>query len=337
MQRGTGRMKIRLQKSALFEGLQAVQNVVSLRSTVPILFNVLLKAEKDRLYLTTTDLDLSVRCTVEAEVAKSGTGTLPAKKFSGIVRELTDGVVDIELDDKGAGVVKKDNAFFRIVGLAADEFPPLPKVDGKYSFHLDQGLFKEMLRKTSYAVSNDETRFVLNGVLLSFKGGKLTVVATDGRRMALAENEVEFPKEAEMDIIIPPKAVYQLQQTLGDSGEMKIHVKDNMAIFEYGNVFMASKLIEGTYPNYRQVIPSQCEERITVEREQLLSAIRRVSLLTADKQIPAKMTFAKNNLVVSTSAPDVGEAKVTLAIKYTGKEKTVAFNPDFIPADLHSR
>jgi DNA polymerase-3 subunit beta len=197
-------------------------------------------------------------------------------------------------------------------------------------YHLEQGVFKEMLRKTAYAASSDETRRVLNGVLLSFKDGKLVMVATDGRRLALIEQELELPKESETEAILPTKAVTELLHTLGDEGELTVHDSENQIVFEFGSVFVSSKLIDGTYPNFRQVIPAECEERVTIERESFLTALKRVSLLTTDTSNAAKLTFGKNKLVVSTSTPDVGEARETVPIKYSGKEISVAFNPDYV-------
>jgi DNA polymerase-3 subunit beta len=193
-----------------------------------------------------------------------------------------------------------------------------------------------MLKKTAYAASSDETRFVLNGVLLSFRDGKLTMVATDGRRLALVESEVEFPDEAEGDMILPTKAVSELLHVLGEEGDLKIYAKENQIVFEFDDVLLASKLIDGTYPNYRQVIPTQCEERVTVEREVLLTALKRASLLTTDKSSATKLTFNDNQLVVVTTSPDVGEARETLAIKYTGKEITVAFNAEYMMDPLRN-
>jgi DNA polymerase-3 subunit beta len=206
----------------------------------------------------------------------------------------------------------------------------MPRPEGKRSYELNQGVFKEMLRKTSYAASADETRYVLNGVLLSFKGGKLTMVATDGRRLALVEHEVEFAKDAEADVILPSKAVNELVHTLKDDGSLRIVIADNQAMFEFDDTSLCSKLIDGTYPSFRQVVPDKCEERITIEREGMLNALKRVSLVTTDKSNATKLTFSKNRLVISTNTPDVGEAKETLPVKYSGRELKVAFNPEFI-------
>jgi DNA polymerase III subunit beta len=329
-------MKIKVTKSSLMEGLQIVQNVVSIRSTLPILSNVLLNADKDRLSLTTSDLDVSVRCTIDADVNRTGAGTLPARRLLSIIREMPDNAITLEMDDRDVATVTSGSAFFKIIGLSEDEFPPVPKADGKYRYTVDQGVFREMLRKTSYAASTDETRYMLNGVLLSFRGGKLVMVATDGRRLALVEHEMDVPKEAERDMILPTKAVNELLHTLEDQGELRVSAKDSQIMFEYGNVVMASKLIEGTYPNYRQVIPAECEERVTVEREQLLTALKRVSLVTSEKSSAMKMTFEKNALTIVMNTPDIGEAREKLPLKYSGKTIHVSFNPDYVMDPLRN-
>jgi len=323
-------MKFQIAKSAMLDGLQKVQNVVSIRTTLPILSNVLISAEKDRLCLTTTDLEVTIKCGLQAQVSKQGGTTIPARRLSSIIRELPDANIEMEVDDKDVASLTCSSSFFKIIGLSQDEFPPMPKSEGKVSYSLEQGTFREMLRKTAYAASTDETRYILNGVLMSFKDGKLTMVATDGRRLALIEQEVDIPGEAEKEVVLPSKAVNELLHILGEEGELRLHITENQALFEFGEVVLASKLIEGAYPNYRQVIPSASEERVTIERESLLMALRRVSLVTTDKSNATKLTFGKNKLTILTTTPDVGEAKETLPIKYSGKELSVAFNPEYM-------
>ncbi|MBN2301540.1 MAG: DNA polymerase III subunit beta [Lentisphaerae bacterium] len=323
-------MKFTIAKSSLLEGLQTVQNVVGIRSTLPILANVLLVGEKNTLTLSTTDLDVSVRCSVEANITKAGASTMPVRRLSSIIRELPEAEIEIEIDDKDVAIVKCGSSFFKIIGLSEEEFPPVSKPEGKYVYRIDQGVFKEMLKKASYAASSDETRYVLNGVFLGFKSGKLTVVATDGRRLALVEYEVEFPEEAAVEMILPSKTVNELLHTLADQGDLKIISKEKQILFEFDKILIASKLIDGTYPNYKQVIPAQCEERVVVERESLLTALKRVSLVTTNKSNAVKLTFGKNKLSVSSNTPEVGEARETIPIKYTGKEISVAFNPEYM-------
>jgi DNA polymerase-3 subunit beta len=323
-------MKLSIAKDVLLQALQKVQNVVGVRSTLPVLSNVLISADKTGVTLSTTDLEVSMRCTAEATVQKTGSTTLPVRRLSGIVRELPETDISIEVSEDNVAALECNSSYFKIIGIASEEFPPMPKPEGKRVFEIDQGAFREMLRKTSYSASTDETRFMLNGVLLSFRGGKITMVATDGRRLALVEHEVEFPKESEVDAILPSKTVNELIHTLQDEGPLRITVSENQAMFEFGDSLLCSKLIDGTYPNFRQVIPTQCEERIAVEREGLLNALKRVSLVTTDKSNATKYSFAKNRLTITTVTPDVGEARETLPVKYAGKEKKVAFNPEFV-------
>jgi DNA polymerase-3 subunit beta len=193
-----------------------------------------------------------------------------------------------------------------------------------------------MLKKTAYASSIDETRRVLNGVLLAFRSGKLTMVATDGRRLALVEHEVEFPSDEEVEMILPTKAVNELMHILKDEGDLAIHGQKNQVVFEFGETMMSTKLIEGVYPNYRQVIPSACEERVTVEREALLAAMRRVSLVTTDKSNATRLTFGGNQLVIVTQTPEVGEARETMPIKYNGKQIEIIFNPEYVMDPLRN-
>ena len=323
-------MKFKIAKSDLLDGLQKVQGVVGTRSTLPILSNVLFEAEGDTLTLTTTDLEVSVRCSVKIESGKDGVSSFPAKRLFSIIRELPNADIEFDVDDNENATITCESAFFKIIGLPGEDFPQLPDFKGATSYSIDQHRLKDMLKKTSYAVSSDETRYVLNGVLLSFKGDKLTMVATDGRRLALIESELEFPDEAESDLIVPTKAVNELLHILGDEGSLKLLVRENQIAFSFDDILLVSKLIEGTYPNYRQVIPSQCEERATIEAEGFHTAIKRVALLTTDKSHSVKLIFEKNTLTVQASTPDVGEAKESIPIKYGGKKITVAFNPEYV-------
>jgi DNA polymerase III subunit beta len=321
-------MKLSVEKSVLASGLQTVQNVVGSRSSLPILANVLMVAEEDGITLSTTDLDVSVRCRIVGRVEREGSTTLPVKRLSSIVRELPGEMIHLETDDKDQSVVTCGQSRFKLVGLSADDYPQLPQPEGDLSYEIEQAAFREMLKKTAYAASTDETRFVLNGVLLSFAEGKLTAVATDGRRLALVENEVEFTEN--LDLILPSKAVTELLHILSENGNLRIFPHKKQVVFDMGDVVMSSKLIEGTYPNFRQVIPGQCEERVAIEREALLTALRRAALVVADKASATKLTFSDNTLVVSTNTPDIGESRETIPVKYSGAEITVAFNPDYM-------
>jgi DNA polymerase-3 subunit beta len=311
-------MKCVISREALLSGLQIVQNVVSTRTTLPILGNALVQAADGKLIISTTDLDTGIRASVEAEVIKGGATTLPARRLFSIIRELPAAELTLEVDSKQVATITSGTSFFRIMGLPEEDFPPFPKGDGAKTFKLTQGVFRDMLKRTAYAISTDESRYVLNGVLLSFKENKLSLVATDGRRLALVEQDIEFPKGSEVEAILPTKAVQELQRILRDEEPLTISFAENQVSFDLGNTFLYSKLIEGNYPNYKQVVPAEAKERIILERELFLNAVRRVALLSSEKSNSVKLIFSRNNLDITANTPEVGEAKESIAIVYKG-------------------
>jgi DNA polymerase III subunit beta len=329
-------MEFSTTKEKLLEGLQQVQNVVSTRTTLPILSNVLLQAKEGAVHLTTTDLDVGVRGSFEANVDKVGATTLPARRLFTIIRELPSSEIAIEVDGKNAASIRSGQSFFKILGLPEEEFPPLPKFENAKVVTMRQKDLHDGLRKTAYAISTDETRYVLNGVLFSFKENKLTLVATDGRRLAMLDIELEFPRSHEAEIIVPTKAVTELQRLLKDDGEVKISVGSGQIAFDLNNTLLVSKLIEGNYPNYKQVIPSEAKERVTLERETFLNSLRRVSLLASDKSNSIKLNFSKNNIEITANTPEVGEARESLPVAYKGRDFAIAFNPEFLMAPLRN-
>ena len=334
-------MKLTITKDQLISGLQAVQNVVSSRTTLPILSNVLLRAEGERLEFTATDLDVTISSTVAATVTKPGAATVPVKKLFGIVRELSVGEIDLEVDDKNVCSVRSGASFYKIHGLAADEFPPLPKFKDDKKVTLPQDKIKGMMKKTSFAISTDESRYVLNGIFLSLKDHKLTMVATDGRRLALVDEEVDIADNSQGEFIVPAKAVNELNRLLLDKGEVEIRYTENQASFTLkddkgSSILIITKLIEGNYPNYRQVIPNEVKERISLSREEFVHALRRAEIMTSEKSNSVKLTFGKNNLAITANSPEVGEARESLAINYKGKEMAIAFNPKYMIDPLNA-
>ena len=223
-------MKITISKEALLHGLQTIQNVVGTRSTLPILGNVLLKAEGRKLELRATDLDVSVEGAVEAEVSKEGTTTLPAKRFFGLVREIEGGEIEIEVNNKNVCSVNAGASNYKLHGISAEEFPALPTFKEGEQVKIGQNKFREMLRKTSYAISTDETRIVLNGLYIKLETDKISIVATDGRRMALVEEEIEGEGTKE-EFIVPAKAIGELNRLMGTAGEVEIKKSDTQVEF----------------------------------------------------------------------------------------------------------
>ncbi len=328
-------MKLTISKEQLINGLQAVQNIVSTRTTLPILSNVLLRADVGKLELTATDLDVTIACGVQADIKRSGATTLPVKRLFGIVRELAAQEVEMEIDERNACSLRAGPSFYKINGLAAEEFPPLPQFAEKKRVTLAQEKLKSMLRRTSFAISTDETRFVLNGIFMSLKEQKVTMVATDGRRLALVEEDVDVPVESQGEFIIPTKAINELNRLLQSKGEVEVKFTENQVAFtlkdEAGfTVLIISKLVEGNYPNYRQVIPAEAKERIALAREELHHALRRAEIMTSEKSNSVKLSFTKNNLAITSKTPEVCKARERLAVKYKGRDIAIAFNPVYL-------
>src|SRR5215467_13210064 len=334
-------MNLTISKEQIMNGLQAVQNVVSNRTTLPILSNVLMRAEGDRLEFTATDLDVSIACSVEAKVKKPGASTVPVKKLFGIVRELSSAEIDIEVDEKHSCSVRSGASFYKINGLSADEFPPVTKFKDDKKVVLSQETVKGMMKKTSFAISTDESRYVLNGIFISLKDHKMTMVATDGRRLAMVDEEVDVTEQSQGEFIVPAKAVNELNRLLQDKGEVEVRYAENQASFTLkddkgSGVLIVTKLIEGNYPNYRQVIPAETKERISLGREEFLHALRRAEIMTSEKSNSVKLSFGKNKMEITANSPEVGEAKESLAVNYKGPEMAIAFNPKYVIDPLNA-
>ena len=323
-------MKIKVNKEAIIDGLQKVQSVINPRNALPVLANVLFKAEKGKLELTATDMSLTVRATLPADVLEPGATTLPAKRIFGVFRELSVEEAELEVNPDNIAFIHAGSSYFRINGISEADYPALPEMTDAKVFTCEQAAFRNMLRLTSYAASTDANRPLLNGVLLSFKGGKLSVVATDSRRLALVDHELEFPADAGMDLIVPLKTVEELLRTLSDSGPLKILATPKQIAFEFDGILIVSKLVEGSYPNFRQVIPQANGERVALERETFLTAIRRTSQLVSDAVSGVKLTFTRNRLEILAAAAEIGEARETMDVKYNGPDIAISFNPAFV-------
>lgn len=323
-------MKFKVLRSRFIEGLKAVQNIVGGKGSLPILQNVLIEASGSEIKLTTTDLDISVMASCEGEVAERGSTTLPVKFLFNAVSKVAEGEVEVEIDSKERASISAGNAKFKLVGMPEKEFPKLPSDEDAFSYVIPQATFKEMLRKVSYAASQDDTRRTLKGVLMSFKDQKLTMVATDGRRLAMIENEIEFPKSAEKDIVLPSKAVVELQRSLNGENDISMSVQKTQICFKVDGFTLYSKLMDDAYPNYRQVIPKETAETIVVDRQLLLDALDRASVMTMDEAHSTKLIFEAGKLTVTSAASDIGEARDEVPIKYAGDTIEIMFNPNYV-------
>ncbi|MDW8343557.1 MAG: DNA polymerase III subunit beta [Verrucomicrobiae bacterium] len=326
--------KFTVAKNDILAGLQKVQNVVSTRTTLPILSNVLMQAHRNEVLLTTTDLDLAVRCSVPAKVQQEGAITLPARKLFTIIREFPASEIACEVADGQTAVWSGGGSVYRIKGLPEEEFPAPPQVANPKKVELEQAQLRDMLRKVSYAASLDESRAFLNGVLMVFKDEKMSVVATDGKRLALVEKEQQFDKKSEAEFIVPIKAVSEIQHLLAGEGNVSLEFSETHLGATIGDARLVTKLVEGTFPNYRHVIPTDAKERISLEREQFLAAVQRAAIMVSDKFPAIRLRFSKGTLTVLAQSPELGEAEETVGIKYKGKDIEIAFNPQYLADPL---
>jgi len=323
-------MKIRATKDILLNGIQKVQNIISTRATLPILSNILLEAQQNKLKLIATDLDIGITCTIPINTQEPGRITIPAKRFSDIIKELPDESVNINTQKNNLIIIETKSCQFKIMGLPYEDFPKLPEFKEGGVIKLGQSLLKEMLTLTSFAVSLDETRYILNGILFKINQNNLTLVATDGKRLAVIERKLEQTTEKDLRIIVPLKTIQELNRNLQEEGELSILLGNNQVLFDLGNTVIVSRLIEGEFPDYQQVIPPASGNKICVGREEFLLAIRRAALLSTPDYQAVRLEVFKNKLVVSKSTPDIGESWEEVVIEYQGKEMVIGFNPNYL-------
>jgi len=323
-------MKIEIVKDVLLSGIQKVQNVISARATLPILSNILVEAEQGKLKLTATDLDIGISCVVPVDIQEPGTITIPAKRFGDIIKELPDNNISINTKKNNQITIETKSCQFKIMGLSYEDFPKLPEFKEGGVIKIEQSTLKEMLGLTSFAVSLDETRYILNGILFKINQNNLTLVATDGKRLAVIERGLTQNTEKTLNIIVPLKTIQELNRNLQEEGEVSILLGSNQILFDLGSAVIVSRLIEGEFPDYQQVVPLASENKISVYREQFLLAVKRAALLATPDYQAVKLEVFKNKLVVSKSTPDIGESREEVAIEYQGKEIVIGFNPNYL-------
>jgi DNA polymerase-3 subunit beta len=323
-------MKVKLSKDNLWSGIQTVQNVVSSKATLPILSNMLLETSTQNIRLNTTDLDIGISCEIPVDTIEEGSITIPAKRFSDIVRELPVGDILITAKKNNQIDIEGKKCRFKLNGLPKEEFPKFPEFKDTEVIQIEQTVFKEMLRMTSFAVSHEESRYVLNGILMEVRGNMIRMVATDGRRLAKMEKKLVAPVIKDMSVIIPIKAVQEIYRNIKDEGILTLMAGTNQVLFDINGVLVATRIIEGEFPDYTQVIPDPISQKITVETQNLLSAIKRANLLATPDFQAIKFEVFSDKLVVSKITPDIGESREEIGIKYGGRELIVGFNPQFL-------
>lgn len=323
-------MKFKTTKEVLLTGIQTVQNVITPKSALPILSNILIETHTNQLKLTATDLDIGITCLIPVDIQEPGSITVPAKRFSDIIRELPGEEVNLSTKKNNLVIIETDTCQFKIMGLSKEEFPKLPEFKDKEVVKLDQGVLKAILNLTSFAVSFDETRYVLNGILFKIDKNTLTLVATDGKRLAIVDKKLTQETDKAVNMIVPIKTIHELNRNLREDGELSLILGNNQVLFDLGPIVVISRLIEGEFPDYRQVIPAVSESKVAVDREQFLLAVKRAALLATPDYQAVKLEMFKDRMVVSKSTPDIGESREELNVEYHGKEMAIGFNPVYI-------
>jgi DNA polymerase-3 subunit beta len=334
-------MKLRIARDELLTGLQRVQGVVEKRNTMPILSNILLEAKSEGVDIIATDLELGMRGLYKATVKEPGSITLSARKLYEILKELPAGEIELTVGANNWATIQSGKSQFKIVGLPSTEYPALPAIEREGLTPLSGAGLANLIRKTLFAVGDNDARYILNGLLITLtvsdKKTTLRLVGTDGHRLAVADQEANQPagKEGPREIkaIIPKKAALEMRHLLEEGdGEPLIGFTKNLMIFRKSGLLLTSRLMEGTYPNYQQVIPKDKDQdkRVTVSKPELEGALRRVAVLSRDKTNAVKVTFSSGKITLFSSNPDFGEATEELPAQYKGESLTTGFNARYL-------
>ena len=327
-------MKVTVSRDNLLLGLRRVGPFVGSRTTLPILNNVLVVADGQSLTLSTTDLEVSIRTSIPAFVQEAGSTTLPAKKFASIIGALPEGDVALETDANNQTQLRCGRSSFKIVGLDPKDFPEDKEFTEEWAFSLSATELKKCLAKVFYARSSDESRHVLNGVLMSVREGMLSIAATDGRRLALIERSLEEQTAPDGDVILPSKIVAELAKLLGGEDKVGVKLSDSRAVFECADTVIASKLVEGSYPNYRQVIPENFAHSAAISRVTFEHVLGRIALVVSDSSASVMLAIENGVMTISASSLEVGEAQEPMDVSYEGERFELSFNPDFFRNSL---
>jgi DNA polymerase-3 subunit beta len=331
-------VKISLERDVLLAQLQTVSRVASTRSAIQALSGVQLAASHALCELRATDMDVSLRVPLEADVVREGVVVLPARLLLDVIRSLPAAAVSLELRAAEQDVeVISGKAVFHIRTLRAEDFPPFPEPDSDSQVSLPAGAFVATALKVAGSASRDETRPVLTGILVSAAERELRMVATDSYRLSVKETQLDAPLSNSFEVNVPARALQELARIAGHSEdeEISVSVRQNQVLFVLGRVILSSRLIDGQFPNYRQLLPESFEHQLTIDGGELTDVVRRVSLL-AQKNAPLRLAFTPGELMVSAQTPDVGEARESLPVAFQGEPLEIGFNPEFLRDGLEA-
>jgi DNA polymerase-3 subunit beta len=327
-------MELVVRKTDLLRELQLFQGIVERKNTIPILANVLMDAKGSEVRLLATDLEVGLRSRCDATVAKSGALTLPAKKLYEIIKALPETDVRIE-EDKGGVKVAAERFDSRMATLPRDDFPALPETPGTMRAELSRDAMKQMVGKTQFAITGEDTRYFLNGALFVLRADSMSLVATDGHRLALVSTTREGGKDdkggEETKVILPRKTLFELSRLLGEGdGALHFEKGENHLFFDVAGRVLISRAIDGQFPAYERVIPKNNDKRIDFEKDRLTSAVKRVALLSNERSRAVKFVIDKDQVEVASSSPEFGEAKELLPVEYSGAAVQICFNAQYV-------
>ena len=331
-------MWVKCRQGPLSKGVQLVNRAVSARTTMPILSYVLFETMKGSIQLTATDLEMSMQVEVGAEVKQAGQVTLPARILTEIMGNLPDSFVEIKTTEGTQQVeITCDASAFEILGLPSSDFPLIPRANGEPAGAIDAGLVRTMINQTIFAASTDETRPFLTGVHLALDGTEVRFVATDGGRLALRKATLASSAKQKTNVIVPAKTLQELGRALASvSGDVHVVVVDNQLLFSVPGMRVYSRLISGQFPNYQQVIPQEFKQRIRVQTERLLRAVRRASITARDSANVVRLAAKPQTLTITSNTPEVGKAREEVEVVAEGETVEAAFNARFLLDCLNS-
>jgi len=326
-------MEFSVKKYDLQRELELTQGVVERKTTIPILSNLLCEAEGNGLVITATDLELSIRTSCEAKVKKEGAGTIPAKKLLDLVRLLPEGEIKCRLQENHWVHIFIDRKNYKLVGMSKENFPSLPEFPHPL-VKIPAKLLSNAIAKTIFAISLEESRYTLNGALLVIKPGSLTMVATDGHRLAMAETDYKFDGlSSEVRVLVPKKAMTEVQRLASDAEDdasIEFAQDESHLFFKLGHRLLTSRKLTGQFPNYEAVLPRDANKTVVLERAELQDALRRVSQLADQRSHAVKFMFAKEGIEISSSSPEYGEAKEAIEKEFKGEPIAIGFNAQYL-------
>lgn len=323
-------MKIRIPRQELLDAVNKVKTVVSPKSALPILSHILMEAEDNTLKLTATDLKVSIECTVDCTVSEPGSLTVSSQRLSSILSELPEGEISMDLAGNNVINLECGKIKTKLFSMSAEEFPPVRAFEGIEPLVIEQRLLKRMFQKTSFAICSDQARYNLTGLLCELSDGKLTAVATDGRRMSLYSEKEGIPKSVNVKVIIPGKMISELERLLSDNGEVQVYLDETQAAFQFDSLRLVTALIEGNFPNYDMVIPKKHDKEGILSTATFMEAMRRTRTMTNDKFNSVRVTVAGSEMKLHVVTPEVGEYEEDIEVEFDGGNIDIAFNPDFV-------